>query len=95
MGSAVAVKAGMRRSTVADFDVVPVTLKIDIGADGGVLEIDQSQPETTYKVNGAGVTEADAWVWIYNWHMIRDAVTEADPCMCQPCVWYRTNDDHG
>jgi hypothetical protein len=73
-----------------EFRAVPKTFKIDIGEDGGTLEIDQTQPVTRYLINGEQADEARAWEWIYRWHVKRDEALGADPCPCAPCSWFRS-----
>ncbi len=62
--------------------------KIDIGEDGGVLEIDQSGPLVPYRINGEPVTPLQGWVWLAEWHRKRDTVLMAGPCECDPCQWW-------
>jgi hypothetical protein len=62
-------------------------LIVDIGDDGGALKVVWSPRK--YWINDEPVTEEAAWAWIAAWHTKRDAALGADPCTCQPCVWYR------
>jgi len=73
-----------------EFLAVPKVFTIDIGADGGTLTIDQSQPVTRYLVNGEQVDEGRAWEWIANWHTKRDEALGNAPCPCAPCSWFRS-----
>jgi hypothetical protein len=73
-----------------EFQAVPKIFKIDIGADGGTLEIDQTRPVIQYRINGEQADEAQAWEWVYHWHTKRDETLGADPCGCSPCSWFRS-----
>jgi hypothetical protein len=68
------------------------TWSVDIGEDGGVLKYILSDPPA-YEINGAPVTWGAAYLWIRNWHDLRDALPVAagsyDRCDCAPCVWVR------
>lgn len=74
---------------MADYELAafPRTWSVDIGIDGGVLTWDTSKPVAVWRINGAPVSEREAWVWIYRWHALRDRLT-LSACTCKPCVWF-------
>lgn len=57
---------------------------IDIGDDGGELEIDYSQPVIRYSINGEQVGEGHAYAWIYRFHARRPET--ALRCGCNACL---------
>lgn len=67
------------------------TWKIDIGEDGGTLEITADDPPV-YLINDHVVNEAAAYAWIRHWHDVRDNAPGgpgAGFCACEPCVTAR------
>lgn len=67
------------------------TWKIDIGEDGGTLEITIDDPPV-YLINDRAVNEAAAYAWIRHWHDVRDSALAcygAGSCACLPCTTAR------
>jgi hypothetical protein len=72
----------------SEFDLVLNDVTVDIGPDGGTLRIRQEGSSFQFWVNGEPADQDEAWLWIYNWHVKRDAALGAEPCSCTPCAYW-------